>query len=179
MTVVVNDIENIREKTGNVIFGDAESAELCTERNKVKISIWEINTRIPGFETLNTMRNLLQRNLDYIMDRSDDATSATQNTDTLEDMTFSRVADGSDGICSKIHLAGLVRTGCRGGHYPYRIYQLPQRKYTVLRHGVLWPYYHQARKNEGIKTYPTRLAARCSSDIVSGRDILGTICPSA
>ena len=60
---------------------------------KGTVSTWETNSRTPGFETLNTMCDLFQRSLDYIMGRSDDATPPNQSEVDADALAISQVEE--------------------------------------------------------------------------------------
>lgn len=60
---------------------------------KGTVSTWETNSRKPNFETLNQICGMYDVSLDYLMGRSDDATSQIVSDDELESLALSSVEE--------------------------------------------------------------------------------------
>lgn len=54
--------------------------------SKGTVAMWEIGKREPNFETLDTLSNIFDRRIDYILGRSDDASSVQLSEDEIEQL---------------------------------------------------------------------------------------------
>ena len=64
-------IKQLRKENGMT------QVDLAQKLNVTKgtVSTWETNSRVPSFDTLNELCDLFDKRLDYLMGRSDDASS--------------------------------------------------------------------------------------------------------
>ena len=60
---------------------------------KGTVSTWENNSRTPGFETLSKLSDIFQRSIEYIMGKSDDATSPVRDENVMDELALSQVED--------------------------------------------------------------------------------------
>lgn len=64
-------IKQLRKENGMTQVALAQKLNVT----KGTVSTWETNSRVPSFDTLNELCDLFDKRLDYLMGRSDDASS--------------------------------------------------------------------------------------------------------
>lgn len=60
---------------------------------KGTVSTWETNNRVPGFETINAMSDMFERSIDYILGRSNDASSPRLSEEEIDQLGRWEVED--------------------------------------------------------------------------------------
>jgi len=89
MATMGERIKQLRKERG---MTQTQLADLL-QVTKGTVSTWETGTRVPGFDTLNTISYIFNRSFDYIMGKSDDDKLSFRLDAPIDEFTLTEVEE--------------------------------------------------------------------------------------